>query len=842
MAPNLGEIITKSHKSPTIVNANSNFVVVTYWWGRGNINGNTARPCVFFWETLFDKFIRNFTMKYFHTVSESRRRQGQGTGRGRGLGRDQDTEHIRVTDMDQLLGTLTRVLSQLSIFNAEFDKKANSYLHLVAESYGLLHIKDKAARRHALEIKYQEEFERPLPTKKEISRDFKEVVLHIIHENRKLIYQLFLLQKDLNSLESMYKREKHHDIDTIQMMKERTKEIVNSRSDIMATIKQSTKIKHPVLSFFGNKYANANVYDVLNDRFRYKHPIRFEVMIDNWEKTCARAGCNYLAIEYPEFAAPGGYQLGINAKPRFIQRALELCHPRPVLYIDGDMTVNKYPYIFDMKGVDFMARNWHMDPRSSDRVDTSIYVDPYKFETSGGIMYFAQTHESNRLIDAWVDESDKPRQQGKADDRILSLIFQTKGFLLSLNVIHLPIEYLWLSMDYDERAMDKLEMSTTGMRESIYIEHPECLTSEDTAAGAGASSDRTPHFYNFLSLDEDSRPISENLYQRLMFPNATMANAFHNYHTYLMDAVYMQDEDDPNPIFDDLGLVGEQPFRVTKYATGYGGVRNPIVARNEKRIRDELNDTYLNRNADKFLTPNLFGYMVIREEDVMAVGEEYVIPLILALLLRGHSVIYRPTVTNPDHSEAIAPDGCCEYDIMIRDSTRLELVFYPETDMTHSFFKPAIQLDKPVLFRITENVADLRESMMYKSLIMFSSLQDMSNTLYHGSFQIVSRIRMGYMYTPRKSTTIGGSPPTDLHTNQMTNQQTYEQGLQELYGNPPAKTILLIKKLRHRLHTRNLHKTKSAHKTARARKTVFRSIKTAHKRKTARNVLTSHTT
>ena len=809
MTPNLGEIITKSHKSPTIVNADSNFVVVTYWWGRGNINGNTARPCVYFWETMFDKFIRIFTMKYFHTVSDTRRSQGQGQGTGQGK------ERIRVVDVDRLLGTLTHVLSQLSMFNTEFDKKANSYLHLVAESYGLLHIKDKAARRHALEIKYQEEFERPLPTKAEIARDFKEVVLHIIHENRALMYQLFLLQKDLNSLESLYKRENNHDVDTIQMMKERTQEIVHSRSDIMATIKQSTKMKHAVLSFFGNKYANANVYDVLNDRFRYKHPIRFEVMIDNWEKTCARAGCNYLAMEYPEFAAPGGYQLGINAKPRFIQRALELCHPRPVLYIDGDMTVNKYPYIFDMKGVDFMARNWHIDPRSSDRVDTSIYVDPYKFETSGGIMYFAQTHESNRLIDAWVKESDSPRQRGKADDRILSLIFQTKGFLLSLNVIHLPIEYLWLSMDYDERAMDKMEMSISSMRESIYIEHPECLTSEDTAAGAGASSDRTPHFYNFLSLDEDSRPISEDLYQRLMFPSATMAKSFHNYHAYLMDAVYMQDDDDPNPIFDDLGLVGQHPFRVTKYATGYGGRRNPIAARNEQRIRDELNDTYLNRNADKFLTPNLFGYMVIREEDVMTVGEEYVIPLILALLLRGHSVMYLPAATLPDH----------ENDIMIRDSTRLELVFYPETDMTHSFFKPAIQLDKPILFRITENVADLRESMMYKSLIMFASLQDMSNTLYHGSFQIVSRVRIGYMFTPKKSMLMGGSvgrtgSRTDLYTNQQTNQQTYEEGLQELYGPPPAKTIQLIKKLHHRLHTRILRKT------ARARKTVVRSIKT----------------
>lgn len=30
---------------PNIINKDSNFVVVTYWWGRGNLNKNTQRPC-----------------------------------------------------------------------------------------------------------------------------------------------------------------------------------------------------------------------------------------------------------------------------------------------------------------------------------------------------------------------------------------------------------------------------------------------------------------------------------------------------------------------------------------------------------------------------------------------------------------------------------------------------------------------------------------------------------------------------------------------------------------------------------------------------------------------------
>ena len=48
-------IIAATTKIPKIVNQASKFVVVTYWWGRGNLNNNTARPCISFYEDLFKK-------------------------------------------------------------------------------------------------------------------------------------------------------------------------------------------------------------------------------------------------------------------------------------------------------------------------------------------------------------------------------------------------------------------------------------------------------------------------------------------------------------------------------------------------------------------------------------------------------------------------------------------------------------------------------------------------------------------------------------------------------------------------------------------------------------------
>ena len=48
-------IINRTTKQPTILNESSNFVVVTYWWGKGNFNQNTARPCIGFYEDVIKK-------------------------------------------------------------------------------------------------------------------------------------------------------------------------------------------------------------------------------------------------------------------------------------------------------------------------------------------------------------------------------------------------------------------------------------------------------------------------------------------------------------------------------------------------------------------------------------------------------------------------------------------------------------------------------------------------------------------------------------------------------------------------------------------------------------------
>ena len=85
-----------------------------------------------------------------------------------------------------------------------------------------------------------------------------------------------------------------------------------------------------------------------------------------------------------------------------------------------------------------------------------------------------------------------------------------------MKIIQLPIEYLWLTLDYNELMLDTIyDYNKPLMKKSIFIEHPECLTSEDTAASGGASNDRTPKYYNFLELNME--PVSEDYMNILCF-------------------------------------------------------------------------------------------------------------------------------------------------------------------------------------------------------------------------------------------------------------------------------------------------------------------------------------
>ena len=276
------------------------------------------------------------------------------------------------------------------------------------------------------------------------------------------------------------------------------------------------------------------------------------------------------------------------------------------------MFVRKYPRIFDLPDIDFMARGWNMDPRASHKLEESIMVDPYFFDTSGGIMFFSQSSASKDLVSKWIEKSANPAQIGKADDRILSLVVNSYKMILSMKMIQLPVEYLWLTIDFDERMLEsQYNYDTVAMRDSIIIEHAECLTSEDTASGSGASSDRGAKF----AYKDDYYPISEFLHAYIMFPTEEFSNSFKTYYDYLDTLQYkpendmmdyllendMADEDNPEN--------NARPFYVVRYKNRFGDIPHSHQRKmtyNQVAIR--------NMNYVKRIDPSLSQKMIIPEE------------------------------------------------------------------------------------------------------------------------------------------------------------------------------------------------------------------------------------
>jgi hypothetical protein len=377
-----------------------------------------------------------------------------------------------------------------------------------------------------------------------------------------------------------------------------------------------------------------------------KEPDTFENMIEKWKNICISKKCNYFSQEYPKFAEPGGYQLAINAKPLFIKKVLDTLRDMgrgdiSVVYIDGDMTVNKYPHIFDMKNVDFMGRGWNIDPRSNVHYKTKPCFDPFTFETSGGIMYFANNNNARTILNMWSKWSFMKKFQGKADDRILSMLINSKQLYISMNILQLPIEYLWLTDAYEpldkrDKYLDKKHYS----RDSIVFEHPACLTTEESAREQGAAADRQPAYYNILVENSiDCHTEGGILHEYIVFDKKEQANEWKKYLEYISsnDASLGKYKSGENIL----------PYYIKGYNSAYSE-KTKFVEENTKTLQKIKN--YLQDNANMeyklfYIVYDALNTEIINDRIYIKKGG-HIILYIIALLTLEKKVIYIPKKAN----------------------------------------------------------------------------------------------------------------------------------------------------------------------------------------------------
>jgi hypothetical protein len=316
-----------------------------------------------------------------------------------------------------------------------------------------------------------------------------------------------------------------------------------------------------------------------------------------------------------------------------------------------------------------------------------------------------------------------------------------------MKIIQLPIEYLWLSLDYDERMRETIyDYNTKRMRETIYVEHPECLTTEETAAGAGASSDRTPKFYNFLG--EYLIPVSEVVHEYLMFPTKEMSAAFKDYYTYMDGITYL---DDGNELLYKKGFVNpeqldenESPLYIVGYDKKLGDKKSPENSTLTFNQISEINfkrAKKMNPNAIPLIKPlDSSTVEITLDETRYKLTDAELVSLILRLLLDNKTIIYNP---NKDTRYDMR-----YYNKLISNMNTLyrgiEIAFAPIISSTElsDFFKPGINLSQPILFRPGNRI-------MVQFLSMFLSLEAFSNALQYGSYEFMSRVRVAYLKKDR---------------------------------------------------------------------------------------------
>jgi hypothetical protein len=386
-----------------------------------------------------------------------------------------------------------------------------------------------------------------------------------------------------------------------------------------------------------NKNTQKPCYD--EDEPITKQPITYDKMIDRWEKTCKKANCNYLAIEYNEFTVPGGYQLAINAKPLFIKRALELCEGRAVVYIDGDMDVLQYPHIFDMNDYDFMARHWNLDSRNSKHYERNTCMDITVFETSGGIMYFNNTQNSKRLLSNWIYHTFYKINEGKADDRILSLLLLNHRYMFNLRMFMLPVEYIWLTDRYNKYlGYDK---------KKVVIEHAECLTPEEMATEQGASDNREPNIYTNLVSDAiQCSKYGGYFWEYIIFENTKQLGAVKPYLDYLKNSfiedVFEEDTKHPYEFVEFNDKYGSNVFdKDVSLQTIFEA--NRIISNKLKKLFKTNMSRLVYVRHQTFDAPDEFYYIASDADGNSVVYTKYANSAIIALLDMGYEVIYLST-------------------------------------------------------------------------------------------------------------------------------------------------------------------------------------------------------
>jgi hypothetical protein len=207
-----------------------------------------------------------------------------------------------------------------------------------------------------------------------------------------------------------------------------------------------------------------------------------------------------------------------------------------------------------------------------------------------------------------------------------------------MNVLQLPIEYLWLTDAYEpldtrDKYLDRKHHS----RSDIVFEHPACLTTEESARDQGAAANRQPVYYDVLVENLiDCHTEGGVLHEYIVFDKYNQAREWKKYLQYISsdDASLGKYKDGENII----------PYYIRSYKSGYAN-KNDFVESNTEAIRAIIYDLKQSANINKYDLLYLLhdgGKSEIDDDIIYIKKENDIILYIIALLAIKKDVIYLP--------------------------------------------------------------------------------------------------------------------------------------------------------------------------------------------------------
>lgn len=245
--------------------------------------------------------------------------------------------------------------------------------------------------------------------------------------------------------------------------------------NILKKLEKTKKIK----SNFDNKKSNfvlISYYwgeNVINKGSIYK--LTYGEQVERLIKDCYKTKTNYYFVRYPELETGQiSYQNALGLKPYFIKKCLETFSNYNCIFVDTDLRLLKYPILFDIDA-DCWFLNWS-------NIDFNCY-NPYQIELSGGILGFANTHNSHTLLDILLQEYNPKYSEDKSFSGII-----TRNFLnIGCRCVWLPENYLYMFEKHEyipKKGYTKIASYTKELKDSDFKKSDLVFVHEDFETGA----------------------------------------------------------------------------------------------------------------------------------------------------------------------------------------------------------------------------------------------------------------------------------------------------------------------------------------------------------------------